>query len=113
MGLPDDAIDLGGGFAATFFTWDPNRDLNPQYVDVASVERAGIILWKDGVAIAAPWFDTPETRAIPWTGKRVFWRVVSLDPLHLEPSIQTYRYEGGHHVPDHHGFIRGGRWVPA
>jgi hypothetical protein len=34
------------------------------------------------------------------------WRVVSLDPLTLEPSILC-RSCG------HHGFIRNGRWEPA
>lgn len=37
------------------------------------------------------------------------WTLVSLDPLHVEPSVQTTCQN---HAP-HHGFIREGRWVPA
>lgn len=113
MSRKEDRIDLGSGFSYTFFSWNPDRELNPQYADVPDVERAGIVLYKDGHTIGGPWFDTPEVRAIPWSGKRNFWTVVSFDPLHLEPSIQTYRYENGQHIPDHHGFIRNGRWESA
>ena len=34
------------------------------------------------------------------------WRVVSLEPLTLEPSILC-------RACGHHGFIRNGQWVPA
>lgn len=34
------------------------------------------------------------------------WRMVSLEPLTLEPSILCSQC-------GHHGFIRNGRWVPA
>lgn len=34
------------------------------------------------------------------------WRVVSLEPLTLEPSLLCTKC-------GHHGFIRDGRWVPA
>lgn len=105
--------DLGEGFSYSFFSWRPDRNLNPQYVDIPDVEKAGILLYKDGRAIGGPWFDTPEVRAIPWSGKRNLWQLVSLDPLHIEPSIQTYKYESGEHIPEYHGFIRGGRWVNA
>lgn len=35
------------------------------------------------------------------------WRMTSVDPLTLEPSIQCTIH------PRHHGWIRNGRWVPA
>ena len=34
------------------------------------------------------------------------WELISEDPLHVEPSLQCRS------CPNH-GFIRGGRWVPA
>lgn len=37
------------------------------------------------------------------------WELHSLDPLHVEPSIQTTC----HDHPAHHGWIRGGRWENA
>jgi hypothetical protein len=43
-----------------------------------------------------PWGDRPGPT----------WRLVSLDPLHLEPSLLC-------RVCGSHGFIRGGKWVPA
>lgn len=103
--------DLGMGFSYTYFSWDPDRALNPQYGGIPSVERAGIILWHSGEVVGAVWFDLPEVRAIP--GEKKMWLVVSFDPLHLEPSIQTYKIEArknGQLVPEHHGFIRRGRW---
>lgn len=37
------------------------------------------------------------------------WELVSLDPLHVEPSIRTTCREH----PEHHGWIRDGRWTDA
>lgn len=37
---------------------------------------------------------------------RPVWTLVSLEPLHLEPSILCQ-------ICGNHGFIRGGRWVSA
>jgi hypothetical protein len=34
------------------------------------------------------------------------WDVVSLDPLTIEPSLRCT-------ACGHHGYVRGGRWVPA
>jgi hypothetical protein len=38
------------------------------------------------------------------------WTLHSLDPLHVEPSIQTHCHN---HPEGHHGFIRNGRWEDA
>lgn len=102
-------MDIGDGFAYEFFQWAPDRELNPQYIGIPDVERAGIHLLKDGVSIGTCWFDTPEVRAIPST--KTMWQLVSLAPLHIEPSIQTYKYVDGQHVPEYHGYIRQDRWV--
>ncbi len=48
-------------------------------------------------------FDVPETADL---GPRARWTVHSLDPLHIEPSVLC-------RTCGHHGFIRGGEWVPA
>lgn len=47
-------------------------------------------------------FDVPE--AADLRGPR--WTLVSMDPLHIEPSVLC-RGCG------HHGFVRDGAWVPA
>lgn len=47
-------------------------------------------------------FDVPEAEGLG--GPR--WQLLSLDPLHIEPSVLC-RGCG------HHGFVRDGRWVPA
>jgi len=47
-------------------------------------------------------FDVPEAEGI--SGPR--WTLVSLDPLHIEPSVLCRRCGW-------HGFIRNGRWEPC
>lgn len=100
--------DLGHGFSFSFTSWQPNRELNPQYEGIPDVEKCGVLIFKDGEAVSSIYFDTPEVRRIP--GTRHFWRLVSLDPLHVEPSLQMYDKAG---KPSHHGFIRGGQWSYA
>lgn len=46
-------------------------------------------------------FDVPEAEGL--RGPR--WTVHSMDPLHIEPSVLC--------SCGHHGWIRGGAWVPA
>lgn len=48
-------------------------------------------------------FDLVQTVGLE---HRARWRVVSRDPLTLEPSLLC-------RTCGHHGFIRGGRWIPA
>lgn len=54
-------------------------------------------------------FDVPEAEGL--NGAR--WQLVSLDPLHIEPSVLC----GSASIPGsgcgHHGFIRNGRWEPC
>jgi hypothetical protein len=105
--MTTDLRDLGDGFSWTFFVWSPDRDLNPQYKDVPDIDPAGVLIWRDGEVVAGPWFDLPAVRQ---RHQGPVWQVVSLDPLHLEPSIQMYDNQG---APSFHGFIRDGRWVAA
>lgn len=37
------------------------------------------------------------------------WELKSLEPFHVEPSILTTC----HNHPEHHGFIREGKWINA
>lgn len=108
-------VEIGEGFSYVFFAFDPDRDLNPQYENVPNVDRAGVSIKRNGETVGACWFDTPETRAIPWTEERKFWTLVSEEPLHIEPSIQMYRWDPATktHIPTHHGYIRGDQWVWA
>lgn len=48
-------------------------------------------------------FDIPTNADFPGHAK---WTLVSLDPLHLEPSVLCT-------ICGCHGFIRGGKWVEA
>lgn len=107
-----DRTDLGSGLSYAFFQWDSDRELNPQYKDVPSVDKAGIVIYLDETdrALGSCWFDTPEVNAIPGFENRTRWQLLSLDPLHIEPSIQMY--DDGH-KPSYHGWIREGKWVSA
>lgn len=111
----EDNIDLGDGFSYRFFQWGPDRDLNPKYAGLPDIEKAGIIIWKNEEAVASCWFDTPENHRVldmAFNGekKTPVWQLHSLDPLHIEPSIQMY---DTNLQPSYHGFIRNGRWVQA
>lgn len=110
-----DFIDIGEGFSYTFFGWDPDRDLNPQYDGIPSIEKAGVVIFKDGAGVASCTFDTPETQGHPVRQDRPVWQLLSLEPLHIEPSIQMYLYDKDKKelVKSHHGYIRNGRWVNA
>lgn len=105
--------DLGSGFFYTFFIWDPDRKLNPQYKDVPRVDPAGILIWRridDKMrAIGAVNFDIPVMRQV--APKQTYWDLISLNPLHIEPSIQMYESDGK--TPSYHGWIREGKWVSA
>lgn len=101
--------DLGSGFSYTFTQWSPNRELNPQYVGIPDIDPCGVIIWRGDEAVAHCWFDSPLARQI--AGDTPKWELHSLDPLHLEPSIQMYA--GIELAPSYHGHIRNGRWEPA
>lgn len=117
--MTGDRVDIGHGHEISEFTWQPDRDLNPQWEDVPDVDVCGVQVWHwrpsaDGTAtqercVGAVWFDTPEVRemlaAIGQTDRWV-WTVERADPLTLSPSIAC-RSCGDH------GYIRDGCWVPA
>lgn len=104
-----DVIDLGDGHVARPFVWAPDLDLNPQYRDApgSPEETVGFIidhLKPDGSTCSgAIHLDTERTR---YMGEQNRWKVISLDPLHIDPSVEC-------RTCGDHGFIRGGKWVKA
>lgn len=103
-------LDLGHGHTLWFFGWYPDRALNPQYAGMPNVERAGASISHpraDDISrtcSGAVTFDLPETSHLAADDHR--WRVVSWDPLTIEPSVLC-------RICGDHGYIREGRWVPA
>jgi hypothetical protein len=105
-------IDLGNGYSATWYPWSPDRELNPQYDKIPDIEHCllEVVCPHGNRGVLHP--DTPEVRAVFRSGP--FWTLISLDPLHLEPSVQFMNYKNDRHEPGCcHGFIRNGRWVKA
>lgn len=108
-------IDLGSNHYLTYFSWEPDRDLNPQYDGIGDEPKAGATIYHkkpDGSDCAgAVNFDTPNMQKLSAVGvaaghpARVMWKVLSWDPLTLDPSIACSCGD--------HGYIREGKWVPA
>jgi hypothetical protein len=89
------AVDLGGGVTITYCSWDRHDPVGfiERHLGEGGAECVGTILFDlPGVAAAFPGRD--------------LWRLNSLDPLDLYPSIRCGRC-------GHHGWIRKGRWEPA
>jgi len=89
-------LDFGNGFTGRWVGWYPDRELNPQYDGIPDEEHSLLLLTcphgEGGVPVKSAVRDG--------------WTLVTLEPLHLEPSI--LRTECGCH-----GFIREGKWVSA
>jgi hypothetical protein len=111
-GVPADALDLGDGHWLVFTAWSPDRELNPQYDGIASVDRYGAIIYhtsdktETGLCVGGIVFDSPTARAIEREG-RPMWAVQSWEPLTISPSLLCWQPCGDH------GFIREGKWVRA
>lgn len=105
----ESAVNLGHGHRYVFVAWSPDRDLNHRYRGVPDIERAGAIIEHrrpDGeLCTSSIMFDLPEVRAI-FGDQRPYWQVVSMQPLHIEPSLLCG-------TCGDHGWIRGDAWVPA
>lgn len=101
-------IDLGYDHWLKFFQWAPDRDLNPQYADIPDVPKAGALVahrWRDGSwCMSGIEFDSESMRRVDPNGPK--WAVESWEPLTLSPSLLCM-------ACGDHGFIRGGKWVPA
>ncbi len=106
-------VDIGHGHSMGFFQWAPDDlpDNRERYgVPLPNVPRAGVIVRHPradgklylGECMSAVHFDLPELAH--HTGPK--WTVASWDSLTITPSLLCT--ECGDH-----GFIRGGKWVPA
>lgn len=93
-----DRIDIGHGTSIAYTSW-------------GTYDQVGLIEWHNGPdgepcgqAGGGVLFDLPGVKeAFPG---RALWRVESLEPLTLWPSIACLNC-------GHHGWIRNGRWEPA
>lgn len=108
MQPPENAVDIGHDHSITWFAWTPDRELNPQHANRPDIDPMGVTIWHPdpggGRCAGAITFDVPGVAELH-PGRPV-WQVVSLDPLHVEPSVHCL-------VCGDHGFIRDGQWVPA
>jgi len=88
-------IDLGNGYIGHLIAASDARPHPSGYL---------------GITIRHPTPDGGQCGYIAtWDGARGpdhTWTLVSLDPLHIEPSLLCHTCGG-------HGFVRNGRWEPA
>lgn len=100
--------DLGHGHRYRLTQYAPDRELNPHLADVPDIDPAGAIVEHrrpdDGKPCTSHInFDVPGIQAL---SPHAVWQLVSLEPLHVEPSLLC-------RACGDHGFIRDGRWVVA
>jgi hypothetical protein len=95
IGRAGEGIDIGHGVMIWFAT--ENGDPDGERVAIVEQHTA-----PDGsVCSGYAWFEGhAPMRSYPT------WRVASMEPLTLEPSLLCS-------TCGHHGFIRDGKWVPA
>ena len=116
-------LDLGHGHFLRFTSWKPDRELNPQYEmpdgSYPSVEKFGAIvshIRPDGTLCEGAITFNSELAERFWPG-RTGWDVQSWEPLTISPSLLCKMPLDGKTLSgptcDDHGFIRGGKWVPA
>lgn len=104
-------VDLGEGVLGWFYSWKPDRALNPQYAGIADIDRVGLFLEHkmphdgsrhDGSRHdGSITFDLPGVREV--FGPRPVWQVQAWEPLTLTPSVKC--------SCGWHGFITNGRWA--
>jgi hypothetical protein len=101
-------IDIGHGHFMRYFSWSPDRALNPQYDGIPDIPKCGAAIGhvapNGAKCMSAIHFDTPEVRAV--FDKCNVWTVESWEPLTVSPSLLCMRCGD-------HGFIKNGKWVPA
>lgn len=104
----DAAEDIGSGVRISYYSWKPDRALNPHYANLPDADKAGIFVYhlhaQDDLCVSTAPFRIMQNEAIE--PNRSMWDLHSLFPLHLEPSILQMRC-------GMHGHIREGRWQPC
>lgn len=96
--VPDGVVDLGSDVMIMFQTREASGDVRVGFIETHPTPEG---IGCHGQVI----FDIPEAAGI--TGPK--WQLVSLDPLHIEPSVLCGRNDGTGGC-GHHGFVRNGRW---
>lgn len=99
-------IDLGNGYYLKFFSWAPDRELNPQYDGIPDVKKIGAHITCPHGNTGGVMFKQDSRYDSVFTDSN-WWDVISWEPFHMEPSIQFLS------PPCCHGFIREGRWIGA
>ena len=101
-------LDLGHNHTLQFYSFAPDRVLNPQYTDLPDIEKHGAIITHrkvDGSPCSGNiTFDDVVSQRLDPPHPR--WTVVNWEPLTLVPSILC-------RACGDHGWIRNGVWVPA
>ena len=114
--MNENRIDLGHGHSMEFSSWAPD-DLPSNRATfgfpLPNVPRAGLSVYhpnlkSPGAECASGInFDLPDLRRFPASFPDThLWQVEAWEPLTISPSLLCMRCGD-------HGFIRGGRWVPA
>lgn len=99
-------LDLGSGVTLSWSVAETCGDRIGAIVEHPS-PRTGT-----GRCAGAIFFDTPAARAA-LAEPRNFWQVSSWDPLTISPSVLCRGRNADGSECGFHGFIRGGKWVPA
>jgi hypothetical protein len=100
-------LDLGNGYYLAFSSWSPDRKINPQYDNVPDVENIGaVVLCSHGNRAGLMFKQTDPIYKDIFSDSN-WWDLISLEPLHVEPSIQFLDPKCCH------GYIREGKWVIA
>ena len=103
--MSSQVIDLGHGHTLKFTSWSPDRELNPQYINVPDISPIGAVIDTGNDCRSGIMFDLPGVREVIGPNRPV-WQVISWEPLTLSPSLLCQ-------LCGDHGFIREGKWVPA
>lgn len=119
--MSDHDLDLGSGVTLTWTQWSPDRTIESnraRYEGVPDVARIGFIIehpngqMPGGRCQGFCYVDTPEVARII-ADDRHRWQVLSWEPLTLSPSILCRGRNPDGTECGFHGWIRGGKWVPA